>query len=122
MAETATLAAAWGLVPAVVAVVATGLLLGLVVAMVDRAVLAGGGAGSGLSPLRLELEVTETGIVHDLGTAKRVQITKRDGYGKWGGRVTTIKIIGSSKTVTTTGSGFQSRFGMRSSLYTVTKP
>lgn len=27
---------------------------------------------SGLSPLRLELEVTETGIVHDLGTAKRL--------------------------------------------------
>jgi diguanylate cyclase (GGDEF)-like protein/PAS domain S-box-containing protein len=27
---------------------------------------------TGLSPLRLELEVTETGIVHDLGTAKRV--------------------------------------------------
>jgi diguanylate cyclase (GGDEF)-like protein/PAS domain S-box-containing protein len=29
-------------------------------------------AQAGLSPLRLELEVTETGIVHDLGTAKRV--------------------------------------------------
>ncbi|MBO1074830.1 putative bifunctional diguanylate cyclase/phosphodiesterase [Roseomonas marmotae] len=27
---------------------------------------------TGLSPLRLELEVTETGIVHDLGTAKRL--------------------------------------------------
>ncbi|RKK04539.1 EAL domain-containing protein [Pseudoroseomonas wenyumeiae] len=29
-------------------------------------------SASGLSPLRLELEVTETGIVHDLGTAKRL--------------------------------------------------
>ena len=69
MAETATLAAAWGLVPAVVAVVATGLLLGLVVAMVDRAVLAGGGAGSGLSPLRestrLLLEQRRTTLAPD---------------------------------------------------------
>lgn len=52
MAETAPLVAAWGLVPAVVAVIVTGLVLGLVVAVVDRSVLAGGGAGSGLSPLR----------------------------------------------------------------------
>ncbi|SDG06998.1 NADH-quinone oxidoreductase subunit H [Blastococcus aurantiacus] len=69
MIETATLAAAWGLVPAVVAVVATGLLLGLVVAVIDQTVLTGGGAGSGLSPLRegtrLLLEQRRTTLAPD---------------------------------------------------------
>ena len=56
------------------------------------------------------------------GTVRKLQITKRDGTGSWGGRVTTIKIIGSKKTVSVSGSAFQSKFGMRSSLYRVTKP
>lgn len=54
------------------------------------------------------------------GTVKQLKITKRDGSGRWGGRVLTIKIVGSKKTVTVTGSAFQGKFGMRSSLYTVT--
>ncbi|SEQ28307.1 SpoIID/LytB domain-containing protein [Microlunatus flavus] len=55
-----------------------------------------------------------------VGTVKELKITKRDGSGRWGGRVITIKIVGSKKTLSVTGSGFQSKFGMRSSLYTVT--
>jgi NADH-quinone oxidoreductase subunit H len=44
-------ASAWGLVPAVLAVLAVGLLLGLLVAGVDRAVV-GGGLRAGVEPLR----------------------------------------------------------------------
>jgi stage II sporulation protein D len=54
-----------------------------------------------------------------VGTMKRLQITSRDGAGAWGGRVKAIKIIGTSRTATVSGTTFQHMFGMRSSLYTV---
>ena len=54
-----------------------------------------------------------------MGTLKHLQITSRDGAGAWGGRVKTIKIIGSSRTATVSGTTFQRVFGMGSSLYTV---
>ena len=56
------------------------------------------------------------------GTVRKLQVTKRDRTGSWGGRVTTIKIIGSKKTVSVSGTAFQSKFGMRSSVYKVTRP
>ena len=54
-----------------------------------------------------------------VGTVRQLQITSRDGAGAWGGRVRTIKIIGSLRTTTVTGTTFQRMFGMRSSPYTV---
>jgi SpoIID/LytB domain protein len=54
-----------------------------------------------------------------VGTVKKIQITARDGSGSWGGRVRTMKIIGSKRTVTITGSAFKSAFGLRSSLFTL---
>ena len=54
-----------------------------------------------------------------VGTVKQLQITSRDGAGAWGGRVKTIKIIGTSRTATVSGTTFQHMFGMRSSLYMV---
>jgi peptidoglycan hydrolase-like amidase len=54
-----------------------------------------------------------------VGTVKQLQITSRDGAGAWGGRVKTIKIIGTSRTATVSGTTFQHMFGMRSSLYVV---
>jgi stage II sporulation protein D len=54
-----------------------------------------------------------------VGTVKKLQISSRDGAGAWGGRVKTIKIIGSSRTATVSGTTFQRMFGLRSSLYTV---
>ena len=53
------------------------------------------------------------------GTVKRLQITGRDGAGSWGGRVKTIKIIGTARTTTVSGTTFQHMFGMRSSLYMI---
>lgn len=54
-----------------------------------------------------------------VGTVRRLQVVSRDGSGRWGGRVNSIKIIGSKSSVTVSGSSFQWRFGMRSTLYTV---
>jgi stage II sporulation protein D len=54
-----------------------------------------------------------------VGTVRRLQVLSRDGSGAWGGRVGRIQITGSKGTVTVAGSTFQSRFGLRSSLYTV---
>ena len=50
-----------------------------------------------------------------VGTVKKIQIAARDGSGAWGGRVKTMKIIGSKRTVTITGGAFKSAFGLRSS-------
>lgn len=54
-----------------------------------------------------------------VGSLQQVQITTRDGDGKWGGRVEKVRIIGSKKTVTVSGSTFQWKFGLRSSLFSV---
>lgn len=56
-----------------------------------------------------------------VGTVKKLKITQRDGGGAWGGRVTSIRIIGSKKSLTVPGKTFQYRFGMRSNLFTVTR-
>ncbi|WP_375432267.1 SpoIID/LytB domain-containing protein [uncultured Friedmanniella sp.] len=66
--------------------------------------------------------ITATSIARQwssVGTVKKLQVTKRDGSGRYGGRVTTIKIIGTKLTLSVSGSSFQSRFGMRSTLYKV---
>jgi stage II sporulation protein D len=55
-----------------------------------------------------------------VGAVKQLQITSRDGAGVWGGRVKAIRIIGTSRTATVSGTTFQYMFGMRSSLYMVT--
>ena len=55
-----------------------------------------------------------------VGTLRGVRVTSRDGAGAWGGRVRSIALIGSRATVTVSGSTFQSRFGLRSRLFTVT--
>lgn len=65
------------------------------------------------------ISAAKLGQAFGVGTAKKVQITKRDGYGNWGGRVTTIKITGSKKSVTVRGTTFKGKFGMRSDYFTV---
>ena len=49
-----------------------------------------------------------------IGTLQQLVITGRDGHGSWGGRVTTMSIVGSNATVNTTGTQFQTSFGLRS--------
>jgi stage II sporulation protein D len=55
-----------------------------------------------------------------VGTVRQLKITSRDGAGAWGGRVQSIKIIGSLRTATVSGTTFQRMFGLRSSLYVIT--
>jgi len=54
-----------------------------------------------------------------VGRVRKLQITKRDGAGAWGGRVNTIKIIGSRKTISVAGYTFYYRYGLRSRLFRV---
>ena len=65
------------------------------------------------------ISASRLGKAFGVGTAKRVQITKRDGYGRWGGRVTTIKITGTKRSVTVSGTTFKGKFGMRGNYFTV---
>ncbi|HVS69543.1 MAG TPA: SpoIID/LytB domain-containing protein [Mycobacteriales bacterium] len=52
-----------------------------------------------------------------VGTVQRLVITGRDGHGAWGGRVTSISVVGSDATKTLTGSGFAGEFGLRSTWF-----
>jgi stage II sporulation protein D len=54
-----------------------------------------------------------------VGTVTRLKVIARDGHGRWGGRVTSIKISGRKGSVTVAGSTFQSRFGLKSRLFSV---
>jgi SpoIID/LytB domain protein len=49
-----------------------------------------------------------------VGTVQQLVITGRDGHGAWGGRVTSISIVGSAGTKTVAGSDFASAAGLRS--------
>jgi len=49
-----------------------------------------------------------------VGTLKRILITGRDGHGRWGGRVTAAKLVGSGSTVSVTGTDLQYALGLRS--------
>ncbi len=54
-----------------------------------------------------------------VGVPTRLQVLSRDGSGSWGGRVTSIRIVGSKGSVTVTGNQLRSKLGMRSALFTV---
>lgn len=54
-----------------------------------------------------------------VGTVQRIQVTSRDGAGAWGGRVRSVAIHGSRATIAVSGSTFQSRFGLKSRLFTI---
>ena len=54
------------------------------------------------------------------GTLKALRIDKRDGFNAWGGRISSVTVIGSAGSKTVTGSSFQSTFGLRSPWWTVT--
>jgi SpoIID/LytB domain protein len=49
-----------------------------------------------------------------VGTVRQIVITGRDGHGAWGGRVSSLSVVGSSGTKELSGSAFASGFGLRS--------
>ncbi len=52
-----------------------------------------------------------------IGTLKRVVVTRRDGNGAWGGRVEEMRLVGSKRTVTVSGTGFRSAMGLKSEWF-----
>ncbi len=54
------------------------------------------------------------------GTLKALRIDKRDGYNAWGGRISSVTVIGSAGSKTVTGSAFRSALGLRTTWWTVT--
>jgi SpoIID/LytB domain protein len=52
-----------------------------------------------------------------VGTLQRLAITRRTGGGSWGGRVSSIQLIGSKKTVTITGNDARWAFGLKSNWF-----
>ncbi|SDE18134.1 SpoIID/LytB domain-containing protein [Auraticoccus monumenti] len=53
------------------------------------------------------------------GTVRQLQVLRRDGQGRWGGRVLELAVVGTKSTVKVSGTTFRSRFGLRSSYFTV---
>ena len=55
-----------------------------------------------------------------IGTFSSLTVNSRDGKGMWGGRVTSVTITGSKKSVTVSGTSFKSTMGLRETLMIVT--
>ncbi len=54
-----------------------------------------------------------------IGTFTSLTVLARNGYGEWGGRVTSIRITGASSSVTVTGDQFKSAFGLKANWFNV---
>lgn len=54
-----------------------------------------------------------------IGTLQSVRVVSRDGQGRWGGRVKQVALVGSRSTVTISGDTFRTRFGLKSTLFTL---
>jgi Sporulation protein and related proteins len=57
-----------------------------------------------------------------IGTLQSIQVTARTGGEPFGGRVSSVKLVGSLKTVTVTGSAFKSKFSLRETLFSISTP
>ncbi len=55
-----------------------------------------------------------------VGALKALRIDKRDGFNAWGGRISSVTVIGSTASKTVTGDSFRATFGLRSPWWTVT--
>jgi len=53
-----------------------------------------------------------------LGTLVSLDITGRDGFGEWGGRVTAITLVGTAHSVSMAGDAFAGALGLRSDWFT----
>jgi SpoIID/LytB domain protein len=53
----------------------------------------------------------------EIGRITALRVTKRDGNGAWGGRVLQVRLVGTLKTITVSGSSFASRMGLRHSWW-----
>ena len=66
-------------------------------------------------------KVTDTRIENAfprLGNLRRIVVVRRDGNGQWGGRVESIRLVGSDVTLTISGDTFRFMLGLRSEWVT----
>ena len=54
-----------------------------------------------------------------LGTLESIEVTARNGFGDWGGRVTAMTLVGSASNVSLTGDAFAGALGLKSDWFTV---
>lgn len=54
-----------------------------------------------------------------VGSLRSIEVLRRDGNGAFGGRVTSIRVVGSTGSSTLTGDQFRSYFGLMSTLFDV---
>jgi SpoIID/LytB domain protein len=62
------------------------------------------------------------GAYPSTGTLSSLAVLSRSGGGDWGGRVVSVRITGSTGSVTVSGDSFRSAMGLRSTWWTVTSP
>ncbi|MGL5867377.1 MAG: SpoIID/LytB domain-containing protein [Dermatophilaceae bacterium] len=54
-----------------------------------------------------------------VGTLSAIEVLARDGVGQWGGRTTSVRVVGSAGSETVSGDTFRSRLGLRSTWWSV---
>jgi len=59
---------------------------------------------------------------YGLGTLTSIQFTSRNGLGSMGGRVLSVRLEGTTKSVDVTGNAFRSAFGLKSDWFNITVP
>jgi SpoIID/LytB domain protein len=58
-------------------------------------------------------------VYPQIGSLLDIQILQRNGLGEWGGRVLSMKVLGTAGTVTVTGDQFRSAFGLKSNWFNI---
>jgi SpoIID/LytB domain protein len=67
----------------------------------------------------VKVSATKISAAFGVGELLDIRVTKRNGLGADGGRVTTVQVVGTAKTVTTTGNDVRSKLGLRSDWFSV---
>jgi SpoIID/LytB domain protein len=57
-----------------------------------------------------------------VGRLTALEVRARTGWGDWGGRVATLRVVGASGSVTVTGDAFRTALGLRSTWWAMTSP
>lgn len=57
-----------------------------------------------------------------IGDLVTLEVVARDGHGPWGGRATTVRLVGTAKTLDVTGNTFRSKLGLKSTLFSFHTP
>ena len=60
-----------------------------------------------------------SGAYPSIGTFTTLTVLSRNGFGDWGGRVTSVKVQGTASSVTVTGDQFKSKFSLKSNWFNV---